>query len=256
MKFFQPPYRNLLRELTLSQLKHKDQSTFFGFIWSFLNPLLMVLVLYIFFQTRLADGIEHFPLYLLIGIVHYNHFSTGTNSAMRILYTMRALTSDTVFPKEIMVIGSVLANSVEFVLELAIIVVFAALARIPLTPALLWLPLIALLQISLVLWVSLALSCTYIFVRDIEHLYTVFLRLLFFMTPIFYAPAFLGATLARLVILLNPLAQLMTFTRMVILEGTAPPPDLMALFFGLNLSALFLAIYWFKRMEPRFAENV
>ena len=92
--------------------------------------------------------------------------------------------------------------------------------------------------------------------RDIEHLYTVFLRLLFFMTPIFYAPAFLGATLARLVILLNPLAQLMTFTRMVILEGTAPPPDLMTLFFGLNLSALFLASYWFKRMEPRFAENV
>jgi lipopolysaccharide transport system permease protein len=249
-------YWNLLRELTLSQIKLKDQSTFFGFVWSFLNPLILVLVLFIFFQARLAENIQFYPLYLLIGVVHYTHFAHSSNSAMHVLYSMRQLTTEVVFPKEIMVVGSVLANSLEFVLEMAVIVVIAAVAGLPLTSALAWLPFVMVLQVLFVLWVSLALACLYVFVRDIEHLYSVLLRLLLFMTPIFYAPTFLGADLARWIVRLNPLAQLMTFSRGIVLEGVAPPWTLALLFLFANLVAVFLAWRLFQWFEPRFAERV
>mgnify|MGYP000333053325 CR=1 FL=1 len=249
-------YWNLLRELTVSQIKLKDQSTFLGFVWSFLNPLLLVAVLYIFFQTRLAEGIEHFPLYLLIGVVQYNHFATSTNTAMHVLHSMRSLTGEVVFPKEIMVVGSVLASSFEFVVEMLILVVIAALAQIPLTAALLWLPFVVLMQIVFVLWISFGLACLYVFVRDIEHLYTVLLRLLFFITPIFYAPTFLGETVARWIVRVNPLAELMALARGILLDGSFPASSQLGLFFILNLGALLLAWRFFKFMEPRFAERV
>lgn len=252
----QAKYWNLLRELTLSQIKLKDSSTFFGFVWSFLNPVLVVAVLYVFFQARLAEGVQNFPIYLLIGVVLYTHFSSSSGIAMHVLHSMRALTGQMVFPKEIMVIGSVLASSLEFVLEMIIIVVIAAVAGIPLSGALVWLPFLMLMQFLFVLWVSFALSCLYVFVRDLEHLYNIFLRLLFFVTPVFYAPAFLGTGIARWALRLNPLAELMALVRGIVLDGTPPPLLLTLILFALNCFALLLAWRFFKLMEPRFAEYV
>lgn len=249
-------YWNLLRELTLAQIKLKDQSTFFGLVWSFLNPLLLVAILYLFFQARFAQDIEHYALYLLIGIVHYNHFAVSTNAAMHALHSMRQLTSEVVFPKELVVFGSVLANSFEFALEFLVVLVLAALTNIPMTSALIWLPLVMLAQFLLVVWVSLALACLYVFVRDLEHLYSVFLRLLFFITPIFYAPAFLGDALARWMVRVNPLAQTMDLSRALILDGAAPPFEWFALLMALNAFAVAAAWRLFKVMEPQFAERV
>lgn len=249
-------YWSLLRELTVSQIKLRDQSSFFGLVWSFLNPLLVVAVLYVFFQTRLAENVQNFPLYLLIGVVHYNHFATSSNTAMHALHSMRQLTSEVVFPKEIIVIGSVLASSVEFVVETLVIVILAALAALPLTGALLWLPFVVLMQIMFVLWVSLSLAALYVFVRDLEHLYGVLLRLLFFMTPIFYAPAILGQDLARWIVRVNPLAEWMTLSRDLLLDGSAPALDLALVLLALNGVALLLAWRFFKSLEPHFAERL
>lgn len=249
-------YWNLLRELTLSQIKLKDQSSFFGFVWSFLNPLILVFVLYLFFQARLAEDVQYYPLYLLVGVVFYNHFAQCSNSAMHVLHSMRQLTTETVFPKEILVIASVMANSFEFILEVIILLLIAAVVGIPFTWALAWLPFVIVLQVLFVLWVSFGLACLYVFVRDIEHLYSVLLRILLFITPIFYAPTFLGAGLARWIVRLNPLAQLMALARGVVIDGT-PPPLLLALgFFAANMVALSVMWSIFKHFERRYAEHV
>lgn len=249
-------YWNLLRELTITQIKLKDQSTFFGLLWSFLNPLLLVAVLYLFFQARLGQDIQHYALFLLIGVVHYNHFAQATNVGMRVLQSLRQLTTEVVFPKELLVLSSVLSNSFEFVLEIPLVVLIAAWAGVPLTSALLWLPVVMLLQFCLSLWVALSLAALFVYVRDLEHLYGIFLRLLFFITPVFYAPAFLGDTLAFWLVRLNPLAQLMTFSRAIILEGIPPPLEWFALLFVFNGVTLVLAWRLFKFMEPRYAERV
>ena len=62
-------YLNLLREITTFQFKLKDQSTFFGFMWSFMHPLILLLILFIIFSLRLGENVEHYKIYLLIGII-------------------------------------------------------------------------------------------------------------------------------------------------------------------------------------------
>jgi len=249
-------YWNLLREITVAQYRSKDQHSFFGFAWGFLHPLLLLGVLYFFFRNWAGQSIEHYGLYLLIALVHFTHFSNSTGASMMVLYHSRALTCNTVLPKEVLVIGTVLSKTPEFAISMAICVAIAGFTGVWSGWTLLLLPLIVVLQVLLVLWVSLLLSAAYVFVKDIEHVYQVFLRLLFLVTPTFYSPDFLGDTLARYVVVLNPLAQLIGYTRAVILRDAPVPVVLIGLLLIANAALIVAALAFFKRLEPLFAENV
>ena len=256
MRLYENKYVNLLREITLAQFKLKDQSTFFGYVWSFLNPLIMLVVLFIFFRLRIGGEIEHYTIYLLLGIIHYTHFSNSTTASLRVLYSMRHVTCNAVFPKELLVMGSVLASFVEFVLSLLISVVIALCAGVDIRWPLFLLPLVILLQGLLVFWISLFLSGLYVFIRDIDHIYQVFLRLLFFVTPIFYSLSFLGEGLARYVVLANPLTHLIGFSRTIVIEGRPFSVHIYLLFLLVNMVLIYGSFRVFKKVEPQFAENL
>src|ERR1700741_4670566 len=190
MKRLDKKYLNLLREVAITQFKLKDQSTFFGFIWSFLQPLFMLMIIYIVFRPKVGSEVNHYGIYVLVGVVHYTHFSTATSKSMQVLHSMKQLITDTIFPKEALVIGSVLSNTIDFVLSIIICIVIALFSGVHISWTICLLPLIIILQTALVLWVSLILSFLFIFIRDIGNVYQVFLRLLFFITPIFYTTSF------------------------------------------------------------------
>jgi len=247
---------NLLRELVISQHKLKDQSTVLGLVWSFLHPLLYLLVLFIFFHTRMGGEIEHYAIYLLIGLIHYTHLSNTTGSALKILRSRRELTAEALFPKELLVFSTVIGISLEFVVSMAICLGFAVAAGVSPSWAWLWTPVVMALQLVLVTWIGLVLAALYAFAWDVDHIYQVLLRILFFATPIFYDVSFLGDGLARQVVLLNPLVHLLDLARGVILGGTAPPLWTLSGFLAANLVLAVIALRFFRRLEPRFAENV
>jgi ABC-type polysaccharide/polyol phosphate export permease len=249
-------YLNLLAQIAFSQFKLKDQSTFFGFIWSFLHPLLMLVVLFSFFKAGMGNRVDHYAIYLLIGIIHFTHFSNSTSAAMNSLYSMRQLTGNTIMPKELLVIGAVVSNTVEFVISLLICIVIAYLSGVQLRWMVVLSPLVLLLQVIMVLWISFFLSCLFVFVRDIGYIYQVFLRILFFITPTFYTPAFLGRGIARYIVLINPLARVISFSRALVIEGSLFPIKLFLIFAALNIILLLLSVKIFKRYEPRFAELI
>ncbi|MBI1357924.1 MAG: hypothetical protein GC160_26600 [Acidobacteria bacterium] len=247
---------NLLRELIVSEYKLKDQSTFLGFVWSFLHPLLLLLILFLFFSFQVGAGIEHYAVYLLIGLIHYTHFSNATSAALRALRSIRELTAEAVFPKELIVLSMVASLSIEFVISMAIALLIALLTGVE--PRLSWLliPLSILVQMLLVVWVSLALSSIYPFARDVDHVYQVFLRILFFATPIFYKPELVGEGVARTLIALNPLYYVISISRDAVLRGEGPSLGSLAAFCAINALLLGAALFLFKRLEPEFAENV
>jgi len=246
---------NLLREMVTSEFKLRDQSSVLGLIWSFLNPLLMLTILYVVFRFRIGEQIENYTLYLLVGLVHYTHLSNCTVAAMRVFHDKRSLTTDTIFPKEILVVAAVLSRSIEFAISVFVCIAIALLTGIqPSWSFLLVVPAI-LVQTAFVLTLSLMLSFSYLYLKDIEHLYELFLRMLFFLTPIFYDLKFLGHGVVRTITLLNPLTYFIMFTRAAILGGGSLLPQLLASIVttGVLLSMSFLA---FKKFEPALAERV
>jgi ABC-type polysaccharide/polyol phosphate export permease len=248
-------YLPLVREVAISQHKIRDQSTVLGFLWSFLHPLILLALLYLIFQERLGSKIPHYPLFLLIGIVHYTHFSKTTGAGMRSLGRMRGVAVNVIFPKEILVLSSVFSDALEFIISMGVVVALAVVTDVPMSMALIGLPVVLLLQLITTLWISLLLAVVHGFVRDVDHIYEVLLRILFFATPIFYDLKFLSSTARRLV-QLNPLTHLIGFSRTIILEGRLPPVGALLGFLVLNLALVLGARVVFHKAEPAIVERL
>ncbi len=247
---------NLLRELTVSQYKLKDQSTFFGFLWSFLNPLFMVGVLFAFFHARLGESVEHYGIYLLLGLVQYTHFANTTSGAMRVLLSMKPLTKEAVFPKELLVVSSTMSHTIDFLIAMGFCVIAAYVSGVRPSSSGLFLPCVLILQFLLVSWVSLLLSCVFVLARDIEHIYQVFLRALLFLTPVFYTRSFLGDGLAHYLVVLNPLAHMIDLSRSILLDGAVPSGARLLSLLLVNGVLVAIAFRLFKSFEPWLAEYV
>lgn len=249
-------YCTLLLTLTYAQWKVKDQSTVLGAVWSVLHPLLLLLVLAAFFRFRFQEHIEHYTLYLLIGIVHYIHFANSTTAAMRVLRARQDLTCNTLFPKEVLVISTVLSQTVDFIVSLLVCLVLIGLSGLGIGVSILLLPVLVMLQVGVVLWVALLLACLYVYLRDIDHIYQVFLRVLFFSTPMFYDLSYVGDGLARTVVALNPLAQVIHVSRDLMIEADSSSFGACGVLVLSSVGLTGLALQIFRRLEIRFAENL
>jgi ABC-type polysaccharide/polyol phosphate export permease len=249
-------YLELLGTMTITEFHRANRRSLLGVLWSVVNPFLIVLVLFAIFRVRFARDIESYPIYLLAGVVPYSFFANATGTAVSVLQSMKSLTLGATFPKEILVLGTVLSRTLDFALSLAFCAVIAAVAGLPVGASLYALPGVVLLALLLTLWVSLLLATSYVFVRDVRPVYQVFLRILFVVTPIFYAPSLLGDGAARWVIDLNPLATVIEFTRSILIEGRAPALSSVLLFAAVNLLLVGACLTLFRRLEPAFGERV
>jgi ABC-type polysaccharide/polyol phosphate export permease len=245
----------LMRQVASLQHSLLDQSTGLGYLWSFLHPLLMLAVLWAFFSHRVGQGVPHYPIYLLIGLVQFTHFSKSLSSAMRVLHQMRSLAVNVIFPKDVLVYSALLANLPEFLISMALTVILAFVSGVPPTAAMLALPLVLLLHLSLVLWASLFLSMTFVFVRDLDHLFEVGMRILFFITPVFFSLDILPPRVRQMA-LLNPLAHAIGYTRTLLLDGRLPSLEQLAAFGAINLALGYVALIAFRRAEPALLERL
>jgi len=248
-------YLNLVKEFTFVQFTQRDQRTLLGLIYSFLYPLVMMALLYIVFEYQFAASIENFAVYLIIGLTHLAHFSNATASSIYALPNSRPLVVNSVFPAEVLILSKVLADTLELVISLLLCLLIAHLAGVKLHASVLWLPVIVLMQTLLVMWVSLILAAMCAFIADIGHIYQLFLRMLIFITPVFYSLSLLGDSLARKLALANPLTHLMMFSRTVILKGESIPPWASIEFLVVNGLLLLGSLAVFRALEPRFAEK-
>lgn len=246
---------NLLREMVIAQFKMRDQGSLLGVLWSALNPLLMLMILYVVFHFHMGKEIENYAVYLLIGLVTYTHFSNSTVAAMHVFHNLRSLTANAIFPKEILVIATVISRSIEFAVSFLVCIGIAGFAGVQLTGSVFLIVAVILVQTAFALAVSLILSFLYLYLRDIEHIYQLLLRVLFFLTPIFYNMEYLGDGIIRTVVMMNPLTHLTMFARSAIFSGESILMGL-AVFGLLTLVLLVMSFLAFKRFEPNLAERV
>lgn len=254
-KRYDSGHLNLLRELITTQFKMKEQGSLLGVLWSALNPLLMLSILYVVFNFHMGAEIDNFAVYLLIGLVIYTHFANSTAASMRVFYNMRAVTANAVFPKEILVVAAVLSRSLELAISFVICIAIAWFTGVTITSSVSLLLAVIVIQTGFALSVSLILSFLYLYLKDIDHLYQLVLRILFFLTPIFYELDYLGDSAIRTVVLMNPLTQFAMIARSAIFGvGTSWEPLLVSAVFSLALLVMSLAVFrWF---EPALAERV
>ena len=187
-------YRGLIQSLVVRELKARYRGSVLGFFWSFVNPLLLLLI-YTFVFTVVLPGthpteIEPYALFMFCGILPWTWFSSSLLESSNVLISGGNLIKKVLFPAEVLPIVTVLANMVHFFLGLPILAAFLVYYRRPLDPIeLLWFPVVVLVQLLLTLGLALIVSALTVHFRDIKDMLANLLTFWFFATPIIYPMA-------------------------------------------------------------------
>ncbi len=249
-------YINILREFTLFVFKSREQGTLLGFVWTLLHPLLMLIILYMLFSKRLGKGIEHYEIYLLIGIIQWNFLSTGTHEGLKSIMKNRSILRNMYIPRTAIVVSSVLAVFISFLIELLILGGFIIFSGLGFSPVLLLLPFVALIQLILVISISLVLACLNVYFKDTGYIWNIILKIGFFITPVFYSIPMFISKAKMTVYFLNPMTQLMIFMRQIIIFKTLPSLLNMLVVFLAVLIFLAACYSVFKKLEDGIVERL
>lgn len=255
-------YRGLLLNLVARDLAIRYKNSVLGFLWTLLNPLLLMLVFSLVFQVLLPSSIPHFPVFILVGLLAWNFCTGSVVAAIHSVVGNAHLIQKVYFPREVLPLAAVLASLVHFLLALPLVLVAAPLSGIPPSPLLLWLPIIIGFQTIFLAGLGLILAAVNVFFRDTEAIMDVGLVAWFFLTPVFYPLDVLfdktvgPLNLGWLMHALNPMASFIATYRLVLIDGAPPDPAFLARTFGMSLVVFALGYAIFKRLEPRFGEEL
>ena len=247
--------RDLLRQLIARDIKLRYQGSLLGIAWTLLNPLAELSVLLFVFGFVLRVDIPNYSAYLFTGLIVYGWFQTSVNFATNAIVGNRELVRRPGVPSIILPIVTVASNLVHFLLSLPILFVLLIWNQVPLTGAIAALPALVAIEFILILGFAYPVSILHVWFRDTQHVLRVGLQLLFYLTPIFYERSLVPSALQWLY-RVNPLAHLIDSYRAVLLRGEWPNPTSL-LFLLLFASALCLnGIFWFRRVSPRFPDEL
>ena len=180
--------RELLVFLVRKELKVKYKNSVLGFVWSMLNPAIVLLVYYVVFRYFLKNGIPDFALYLFSGLIVWNLFGSALNGSSASIVANAGIVKKVAFPREILALAQVGTSMVFFFFQAGVLVIF--LAAFQYSPAWRYLPLAAFAFVDLlVLTAALALflSAVNVYLRDVQHLIEVMLQAWFWGVPIIYS---------------------------------------------------------------------
>jgi lipopolysaccharide transport system permease protein len=248
-------YKELIKNLVISDLKNKYSSSVLGFAWSMLNPLLMMLVLYLVFSNVFRFTQEHFALYLLIGITGWRFFANGTSAAIYSIAGKASLVTKIYIPREILTLSAVLSALISSVLEFLVLIPLLVIFGAPLSLTIAIFPALHVLYFLIVYGIALALASLYVYYRDINQIWELILQIGFFLSPIVY-PASLVPDKYKFYYMLNPITQLIEMYRNALLNGSLPGLAGIGLVILFGVILFVFGSWMFRKLSPRFAEEV
>ena len=254
-------YRALIASLVARELKARYRGSVLGFFWSFVNPLLLLLIYTVVFTVVLPGvhppELEPYALFMFCGILPWTWFSASLLESSNVLVAGGNLIKKVLFPAEVLPIVTVLAGLVHFCLGLPILAAFLIYYRVPVTPTdLLWFPAIVATQLELTLGLALLVSALTVHFRDVRDLLANLLTLWFFATPIIY-PMTQAPQQVRRLLSLNPFTHLaIAYQDVLFTPGPfAHGARLLAVAAGSFVVCLF-GYFVFDRLRDTFAEEV
>lgn len=244
-------YKPLIHELVTRDLKIKYRRSFLGYVWSLLNPLLMMAIMSLVFSYMFRFDIPNYPLYLICGQTLWAFFNESTNVSMQSIIANGPLIRKVYIPKYIFPISRVISSFVTMSFSLVAILIVMLVTRVPITWKLILLPIPLLFLLLFCMGIGMVLSAIAVYFRDTLHLYTVVCMAWMYLTPVFYPVSALPAKVAYL-LQFNPLYHYVTFFREVVVYGTIPAISIWMGTVGFGLLAFGVGLLVFRKLQKDF----
>ncbi len=222
MRYLNERNRAILGELVRTDFKVRYQGSVLGYAWSVLRPLFLFATLYIIFVYifPLGRSIEHFPVYLLTGIILWSFFVESTTMGLTAVVSRGDLIRKINLPKYLLVVSSELSALINLFFGLVVLTIFALCNGV--NPSLSWLLIIPIIfeLFAFSVGISLLLSSLYVRFRDISYIWEVFLQIGFYASMIIFPITSAPANLHKW-FFLNPITQIVQDARWAIATDTS-----------------------------------
>lgn len=244
-------YRFLIKQLVSRDFKAKYKRSILGVFWSFLNPLLTMIVQYVVFSNLFRFDIPYYPVYLLSGIIVFNYFSEACGMALTSIIGNATLITKVYVPKYIYPLTRILSSLVNLLISMIPLIIVTMLSGLYPTKAYLLIPFMLVCLAMFCLGLGMLLSAAMVFFRDIQFLWGVLTMIWMYLTPIFYPESILPEQVVW-VLKINPLYYFINFLRSCVIDGVSPEPVVYVQCFLISLCVLAVGAWVFKKSQDKF----
>ena len=248
-------YRELLKTNVKKEIRGRYKNSFLGILWSFLNPLLQLLVYSVIFGALLAGGDETYPIYICVALIPWTYFTTAISQAAFTVIGNADIIKKVYFPREILPISVVTSGAVNFVISTIIILAFVIFSGVGLSWYIVLYTFILLIQYILLLGIGFIVSSVTVYFRDLEHIIGVVLMAAFYATPIVYNIQQLPHAL-QVLVNLNPMTHLINGYRDIFYYHQMPNMKMLLILLGISIVLTIVGYFIFKKLQKGFAEEL
>jgi lipopolysaccharide transport system permease protein len=248
-------YREFLKNSVSKDLRTRYKGSIFGFLWTFLNPMLMLIVYSVLFSIIIKMPVDNYPIFLFSALLAWNFFLGSIQNSSSVIVGSTNLIKKIYFPLEILPLSVVLGGLMNFLYGLLILI--PALSLFGYYPNInyIWVPFLMLIQLILLIGFSFLVSSLTVFFRDLEHMLVIILQALFYITPVLF-PISMVPEKYHWLFVWNPVGVLMLSYRDIFYYNKTP--DIVSLCYIAIGSVIFLVCSQliFRKLKYKFIEEI
>lgn len=254
-------YREMIFSLVRKDLRGRYKGSALGFLWTFINPLLQLLVYTLVFSVIMRAGIDQYYIFLFVGLVPWIFFSSALTGGSSCIIESQDMVKKIYFPREVLPIAYVTSSFVNMVLTFIVVFVVLIVSGFGINPiAILYMPIIMIVEYVLAVGIALLTSALTVYFRDLQYILSIIAMAWQFLTPVMYSQKMVEEQLAPHPLLqriwnLNPATPMINAYRDILYYKRVPELDTLVSALTLGIVILLLGYAIFRQLQKRFAEQ-
>lgn len=249
-------YRQMIFGLVKKELRGRYKGSFLGFLWTFINPLMQLLVYTFVFSVVLHSGYDKYYLFLFVALIPWIFFSTAITGGAGCILAQKGMVTKIYFPREVIPISHVTSAFVNMLYTFIIVIIVVIISGIKLQLiGVLCLPIIMIVEYLLALGIAMIVSSVTVFFRDLEYITGILLMAWQFLSPVMYSITDVPPKV-KIIFMLNPMTPIITAYRDVLYYGNIPQMGTLLLAVAMGVIFLVLGFLIFNKLKKRFAEEL
>lgn len=248
-------YREFFKTSVKKEFRGKYKKSFLGVLWSFINPLMQILVYSFVFSFITRVQTDNYTMFLVVALIPWTFFSNSLIQSSIAIVANEGIIKKIYFPRIVLPISIVTSNLINFLISFIIIIGALIISGIGFSSYIVFLPLVILTQYLLLIGLCIIISAITVYVRDIQHFISIVMMMWMYLTPVIY-PTSLIPSRFLWIFKLNPMYSITEAYRDILYNQQLP--DVPGLIFSLlfALGVVILGYFVFKKCEKRFAEEL
>ncbi len=249
-------YREMIAGLVRRDLRGRYKASFLGFLWTFINPLLQLLVYTLVFSVILRSNIEQYYIHLFVALVPWIFFASSMTGGAQCILNMKDMVKKIYFPREVLPLSSSLAAFVNMLFSFIVIFIVLIVSGRGINPvACLYLPLIMIIELILQLGMTLITAGLTVYFRDLQHILGILAQAWMYLTPVVYNIKIVPKGMLPL-FYLNPMTPVIQAYRDILYSKVVPDTTTLVRSVTLGVFILVVGELIFRRVQKGFAEEL